>query len=312
MAEVQARKAAQDRIRIALAEVQKAVNKFAFEARRKVSATEGLDGDLKSAGLVPGIDELATKQGLMAGSIPLVNTLQVREYELGQASSFEFTSWPPQQTFFYDSAYNDDRRLYDPTTIRSMSGVEFLYWKTDEQAAFTPKFAEVRDDLVAAWKRIEARKLARQQAEKFREQAVKAGGSLTAALAGSNLAVTELSEFSWMSTGGMPGGMSPPMVSDVPGVEFAGEEFMKAVFALKPNGYGVATNQPQTVVYVVHLLSQSPAEESLRDQFLATGVPPEVAYIAYMENVTRVRDWYEGVEKEYGVVWSRPTTDQGG
>ncbi len=311
LAEVQGRKAAQDRIRLALAEVQKAVNKFSFDYRRKAPANANVDEEPPSAGLVPGIDELATKQGLTSGSIPLVNTLQVREYELGQASSFEFTSWPPQQIFFYDSAYNDDRRLYDPTTIRSMSGVEFLYWKTDEQAAFTPTLADVREDVVAAWRKIEARKLAEQQAQKYREQAAKAGGSMTASLAGTNLPVTELSEFSWMSTGGMPGGMSPPMVSDVPGVEFAGESFMKAVFALKPDGFGVASNQPQTTVYVVHLLSESPAEDVLRERFLSTGVPPEVAYIAYMESVSRVREWYEGVEKEYGVVWARPTPTPG-
>jgi len=313
LAETQARRVAQERVDNAMAEVRKQVNKFSFEQRR--DATRGMDdepGGEELTGPIPGIEELASSLGLTADRMPMVDALEARDYELGEAFSLEFTSWPPQRIYFSDVAFSGDVRLYDPAEISGgMSGVEFLYWKTDDRPAYTPDLDEVRDEVVAAWKRIEARRVARAEAEKLQRLAAKADQPLATVLADKDIDVVETNEFAWMSTGNMPMGMSPPTVSQVDGVTSAGPDFMKAAFALQPGEVGVAMNEPQSIVYVLRMLNEVPTEDELRDDFLSAGIPPEVMYISYAESLTTMRDWYEDLEKDFGVKWLHDPDDLG-
>jgi hypothetical protein len=110
-----------------------------------------------------------------------------------------------------------------------------------------------------------------------------------------NLKVAETNEFSWMTTGSVPMGMGMgmPALSSVDGVDFAGQEFMQSVMALKPGEVGVAVNQPHTVVYVVRIVSESPPEEALREMFLQTGNSMELQQVAQMERSDMRRSWIE-------------------
>ena len=49
----------------------------------------------------------------------------------------------------------------------------------------------------------------------------------------------------------MPSQRNPPRLSQVPGVEVPGVEFMATVFDLKPGETAIAMNHPQTIAYVV-------------------------------------------------------------
>jgi hypothetical protein len=75
---------------------------------------------------------------------------------------------------FFDSA-----RMYDAQRWSGgMLGTgeeQFLYWKTSDKAAYVPKFAEVKDQVEAAWKFERARVLAKQEADDLAAKA-RAGG----------------------------------------------------------------------------------------------------------------------------------------
>jgi hypothetical protein len=108
-----------------------------------------------------------------------------------------------------------------------------------------------------------------------------------------------------MSTGSTPfGGAGSPTLSAVDGVEAAGNEFMKSVFSLKPGEVGVAVDQPQAMVYVVRIAAETPSEDMLKEQFLQSGVTPEISQIAFMEVEDVWQNWYKDLEEEMKVKWN--------
>ena len=69
---------------------------------------------------------------------------------------------------------------------------------------------------------------------------------------------------------------------------------------------GVAVNRPQSMTYVVRLVSESPPEEQRRKQFLETGIATETVYMAMMDRYQLVTQWYRELEKEMQFKWNRP------
>lgn len=119
-------------------------------------------------------------------------------------------------------------------------------------------------------------------------------------------AVLEPPEFTWLTRGSLPTGSGAPMLNTVEGVEFPSHDFMRAIFALKPGEIGVAVNGPQTVVYLVRVASESPDEETRRQQFAEGGLTGEINFLARVELQTFFNQWYRDVEREMEVRWNRP------
>jgi hypothetical protein len=167
--------------------------------------------------------------------------------------------------------------------------------------------ADIREKVVDAWKQRESRKLAQSEAQRLVEAAKKSGKSLKETFADrSDLGVKETNEFSWLSTGLTPASMGEPGLSFVDGVESPGEEFMRAVFALHAGEVGTALNQPETVVYIVRLVSELPGEEALRAEFLQSGRSFEIQRIAALDGQQSIRDWLGNLETEMNLKWHRP------
>ena len=82
----------------------------------------------------------------------------------------------------------------------------------------------------------------------------------------------------------------------------AGRDFMRAVFNLEINQFGVAMNAPQTVVYVVQLLSYTPPQETLWQIFLAEDFGK---YVAAAQDDLRAdhRAWLESLKTSAGLQW---------
>ena len=304
LADNQARKPAQDRLDNGLTQVRRQVDAYA----RKLRGSEFGKAD---AGPIEAfsLEQLDLDELLETGDVPLVDAISVKEYELGQAFETEFVSWPPRRIEFDQVAFQEGISLYRPGQISGAdSGITFVYWKTENREPEVPEFSEVRDEVVEAWKRREALKLAKQEAEELCTAAnAKSGERLSEASAGQeahSVVTTDL--FSWLSTGLNPSGMGAPGISNVQGVEGIGPSFMESVFALDQGEAGVAINQPENVVYVVKIVIESPTEEVLRQRFLESGVTFEVSSIANEDNIQLQRQWYEDLEREFGVVWRRP------
>ena len=113
---------------------------------------------------------------------------------------------------------------------------------------------------------IRARRFAMEEAESLAAKARKANTSLKVTFADRpDLRVILPTRFSWITFGNVPPGSAPQAarMSNVAGVEFAGQEFMDAVFQLKPDETGAALNAPQTVAYVIRVTEFYPTHTVL-------------------------------------------------
>ena len=80
----------------------------------------------------------------------------------------------------------------------------YLFWKTDSADERVPEFEDegIRDQVLASWKMVQARKLAKDKAEKLADEARKSGKSLGASIGKlPDVEVSKAGPFSWMTTG---------------------------------------------------------------------------------------------------------------
>lgn len=156
--------------------------------------------------------------------------------------------------------------LYSPLrTVDDRGGKTYISWKIDEQKAYTPKLEEVRDEVIAAVRLSEARKLAMDAAAELAAKANKSGAELSELVPEENKDEVKsgLGPFSWLDSFGFQGAS----IGNVPELNSVGEEFMKAVFNSEVNEYAVAMNMPESVVYVVKPTNFQPSLDELKVLF---------------------------------------------
>ena len=210
-----------------------------------------------------------------------------------------------QQVPFSQFGFDPALQAYRPQRIRDfVAQLDFVYWVVDSKEEYVPELADVRDEVIDKWKQQEAFLMAKAEADNIRKELAgdkPLGESLKDR---PEFTVNQPPPFSWMSTGFTPfGGSNAPALSNVAGVEGINDDFMKSVFSLSPNEVGVAVNQPQTAVYIVRVTSQSPSEEVLREQFLASGVTNEIQHMALVQTNDLWLGWYADLERELQVEW---------
>jgi hypothetical protein len=257
----------------------------------------------------PDIDVIAKKQGLEAGRSGLVTASQaISGGGIGQ--SFEFIPDPGsrfgiRQQNWLEAIFGQNTIALRPVTSRDVAGNRYLSWKTDDQPELTPTFEAIRDNVDFSWRIVEGRGIARKKAEEIAAQADAAKQSLEATVAEkTELKVVQAGPFTWLSVGATPN--SPPSISQPEGVAMPGEEFMRAVFRLEPGQTTVAFNEPRTVCYCIRLVSLDPPASELRERFLeARSDPRRSGMVAQQEFSESFGRWIEGLEKQYGLKWSR-------
>jgi hypothetical protein len=254
---------------------------------------------------------LAAKHNFPIGETPLVDQFEVQKLEIGQkVQQFDMAAAQMGQfrmLSFAEMTFGQDQPLYRPEEARSSEpDVSYIYFRTAEEKDADVTLKEAREQVVAFWKQRQAFDLALAEAKKLAEKA-KSAESLASAVPDATKVVTT-PPFSWMTTGGF--GFGQPELSQVPGIELAGREFMQSVFMLSPGETGAAPNQSHAKVYVVKVLTQDPEEEKLREQFLESGYNQMVLLLAQGEAVQTSVDWYRGIADRYQVKWQRPPRDE--
>ena len=161
---------------------------------------------------------------------------------------------------------------FQPTESMDLLGDGYLFWKTEETKDRVPAFTDkgVREGVLRAWKMIRARSLALKEADALAAEARQAQKPLKQAVAARpDLRVIMPPAFSWVTFGNMPLGSAPraARISNVVGVDMAGEEFMRTVFHLEPGQIGVAMNAPKTMAYLIRLDEVKPSQEVLWKEF---------------------------------------------
>lgn len=256
----------------------------------------------------PDIAKIAKLQGLEGGRSDLVNASQAVAAG-GIGGSFDFAvsrEFGMRQLRWVDAIFGAGGQMLQPFSSRDVEGNRYLSWKVEDQPEFTPSFQSVRDDVVRAWRIVEARPQARRRAEELAAEAKKAGKPLAELFAGrEGLEVEKVGPFTWLTRGTAPFG-SALMLAQPEGLAMPGEELMQAVFGLQPGETTVAFNEPKTVCYCIRLVAVEPGEETLKEQFLAGASDPRrVAQVAEGDTRDVYDRWFEAIETRQGVDWKR-------
>lgn len=202
-------------------------------------------------------------------------------------------------------------QLFRQATSRDPEENRYLWWKIDEAAPQVPEFADVRDEVLETWKMIQARAAAQKAAEDYARQVRAAKGTTMKEIFAddANLPVKEVGPFAWLTGGNVPFAMQqlPPRISEVPGVDKPGDEFMRTAYRLEPNEVGVAFNEPKTMVYVLQVTGTDPSEEILQREFMVK-IKNFDRYQQAASNTQyqAQRNWMQSLNEQYGVHWERP------
>lgn len=255
----------------------------------------------------PDVKKIAAAQGLEGGTSDLLNATQAVAAG-GIGGSFELAASRElgmRQQRWIDTIFGGGSQMLQAVTTRDIDGNRYVSWKTEDQPEFTPSFQSAREDVLRAWRIVEARPLARKAAEEL-VAAAKEGTTLEAVAASrGGLEVEKVGPFNWLTRGTAPFG-SAPELSQPDGLAMPGEELMQAVFALEPGQSTVAFNEPKTVCYAIRLGSFEPDEAQLKELFIAAAKDPRRLAAVAEGDTRQVYDrWLESIEKRHAVSWKR-------
>jgi hypothetical protein len=252
-------------------------------------------------------EALAKEHGLTAGRTGLISIWEAKNFDIGSSMLVEgFTSFP-------STAFKSLTTFKSGISV-DLQGNGYLFWKINDtpESASSLDDKDVRQQVIRAWKLMKARELAFKEAQRLVEAASKTGVTLEKAFPDlPNIKVITPPPFSMLTEGNVPRGSSPtpPRYSEVEGVPLVGGDFMQTVFNLEINQFGVALNAPQTVVYVVQLLSYSPPQETLWQIFLAEDFAKYSIVAQDDMNVER-QAWLESLKTSAGLKWERKPEQQ--
>jgi hypothetical protein len=160
-------------------------------------------------------------------------------------------------------------QLYEPFLGKDLDGDWYLVTKVADEPRKFPPFNEVRDQVVAAWKRSQAAKLAEQKGKELAKQAEAAAEPFDEFFKNAGYKVVpQTAMFSWRNYALAPGYGYPAMLSEVPELENIDPEFMQAAFSLKDSEIAVRPNHDHSATYVFRLHSRQYPPEELRRMFL--------------------------------------------
>jgi hypothetical protein len=275
----------------------------------------------------PDFAKLAADAGIEAKTTQLMSQLQARDLDIGSST----ISWSGQSVPFLSYAY-ESLAILRAARSQDMEGNYYLFWKTNQTDQRTPELSDsgVREMVVDAWKRIEARDKAMQEAERLAEKARAKKASLAESLAGEKDIVVRTTEpFTWIDRTSVSlalYGYGAPRLSTVhlasksaPAADKAknqdsaeaetlplvGNDFMQAVAILQPGEVGVAWNEPKTVVYAIRVLETSPPADDLRQMFLTSANPQQINVVARLDRWFAYQDWVKGLEAMAGLEWQQ-------
>ncbi len=274
--------------------------------------------------------KIAETFGLKYGQTPLVSMQELSEIPgLGKAQEpGSFDRMRGDSTSIVEQAFASDAlcRPFESETLESSD--VFLCWKVQDAAMHVPDLKEpgIREQVVAAWKRIAALPLAKKRAEELALRArtngksfeeTLAGETVTGDAQGSALAVAESKEFSFWREPTAPNLMrsrEEPVQLDDPGVgSKPSRKFMRVVFdELGEGDVGVALNGDATIYYVVKVISRRPADrEAFKDVSLFAQNSP-YAYLSQLDQQVVLMENGKRIKEKYAIKWHDvPGREQG-
>ncbi len=243
---------------------------------------------------------MAKQHGLEAKQTDLITYPQAAENtDLGKSHQLVAGSY--KITPFVNMAFQPNFPKFQSQETEDLEKNRYLWWKLADEPVRVPPLDEIKDKVLHAWKMIEARKLAQTKADEYASEARRLQKPLKEVFKDQAAEIFTAGPFSWLSRRTSDPNAFP-MLTEVSGVKDAGNEFMKAVFALAPGQAGVAANQPLTVYYVVQVESDEPPQDKLREEFITSMETPAAsnvyAMIAASDNAGIDTAWFKELENE--------------
>ncbi len=270
-----------------------------------------------------GLHEIADSLGMKFGETDLVSKIELSEIpNLGKAVEFGSSdALRGAPTTIIEQAFGIEA-LCRVFVSEVLDGTIYICWKVQDSPEHIPSLDEpgIREQVVNAWKRVEALPLAKKRAEELAEKARQKNNDLGAALKGEkvtgdptsfSVSASESPEFSFYRESFAPDPMRNPQpdvqLGDPICVAKPGPKFMRVVFNDIGDGeVGVALNDDASVYYVVKVLSRRPAD---RAAFQAAGdklFDPSSPYsqVAGREMGEAMSQYARKMDEKYAVKWN--------
>jgi hypothetical protein len=257
------------------------------------------------------LSPLAQKHGLKAAKTGPLSYFDLRATPLGQSINEENRA--PLADLFFGSK---DLDVYQPVAASdTKTANRYVAMKTSDKPGRVPELAEVRDEVVLAWKLQKAAELAEKFATDEAKKAQEAGTPLGEFFSGGGVVgeVVRTDPFA-MYTGGdiayATRTIEPFRLSEPDGIIAAGPAFMEKVFKMKIGDVAAVMNHDRSIAYIVRLVEHALPTEELRSAYLAeAGIWPG-RQILESDRFMRSRDLVASdVLESAGLDWVR-TPDQ--
>ena len=302
-----ARRKVAEKVSGAFSRIQQQVRKYREERVKYEALGEGGAAEPEPLD----VDALAAANNLTVGATPLISQIDCRDHPIGGSY---VNGTLPFVYYAFEKSWDTflAEQSFDP------EGNRYLFWKIEDEEEKTLDFEDegVREQVLGAYRIVEARVLTIEAAEALAEKVRNSNQTLKEALP--NHEVTLTAPFSWMTHGSVPLATSqaPPRLSEVTGVEMPGAEFMRAVFQLPEGQTGVAMNRSKTVAYVVRVVKLEPTAEALKVIFEADSQAgayyTKYAPMAAEDRNQMVQAWRDSLIKSAGLEWERPPVEPRG
>lgn len=278
----------------------------AYAEDRALWIARGKDGDKEPT--PPDAMKIAEKQSLVAVESDWLTVNEAADSG-GIGSSFEFVPDPSsrfgiRQQRWLEVMFGDGTIPLRPVTSRDAEGNRYFSWKQDDQEERVPAFEEARDNVEKAWRIVEARPLALEQATSLVAKMNEKG--FVESLSKAELEkVQDIGPFTWL-TQGAAGVNTAPVLSSPQGLAMPGNAMMQKVFATTEGKSVAVFNEPKTICYVIGVLAFQPPENELQNRFEGIlGDQRRLSMVAQTAFAEVFMDWIAGLEKDLELTWNR-------
>ncbi len=252
------------------------------------------------------LPKLADQYGLNYGKTGLVDAISVQSLSIGRSFLGDFRQSYPVTQFVFN------KRVRSLFPMRSMGFdnsqlVEYVFWKTEEEAPRTPAFEEVRADVEKAWRTAQARRLASEKANELASSlnATNDADPWPSVLDESlRKLVIKPPMFTWLQPPFQRNDL--PSLSNIEGIVQPGASFMERTFSGKLGQAVVAFDEPQQKCFVIRIIERNPSDEELQAKFQASpGTDDATRMLGQAQAQAMATGWLVETQNSIGVDASR-------
>lgn len=279
------------------------------------------------------VKEFAEAKGLKYYETSFVSAEELRastEYKIATATDpidpSNFNRQGPTSIVDHVFARNNDN-THSPEVAEDLGTKNrFAYWVVERKAAHVAKFKDpgIREQVLKSWKLAEARPKAESRAKELAKLAtdkkplteVMADQTTTGDKDGLQLTVVEPPEFAHFTqqgssapqVGSLNLDSQPVELTQIVGLDKVGDDTLSAIDAMTVGSTAVVPNLDGSAFFVIHLKGRvdvsADDDAPQRKDFIEKwpfSVP--ASQLANNTSVPLRREWYESIERKYGVVW---------